>query len=130
MRVLVIDDDASTRARIADELTGAGYVVATAANGEDGLEEAMRFRPDAIVLDLVLPELSGFSVARIVRALESLRSVPIVAVSGLVSGPLREEALAAGCDVFLAKPVAAARVLERLELLLTARGSKERAAQS
>jgi DNA-binding response OmpR family regulator len=126
--VLVIDDDASTRACIAGELTRAGYMVAHAATGEDGLEEAMRFRPDAIVLDLMLPELSGFSVARIVRSLESLRSVPIIAVSGLVSGPLRDEALAAGCDVFLAKPVPAPRVVERLESLLTARGSVQRAA--
>jgi len=122
MRALVIEDDDDSRAMFAFELESSGFVVSHAASGKEGLEKVRTIDPDVIVLDLILPGLSGFSVARAVRGLARGRNVAIVAVSGLTSEFLRVEALEAGCDVFLGKPVVPATVVEEAGHLLARRG--------
>jgi len=72
---------------------------------------------------LILPTLSGFSVARSVRGLERTRNSAIVAVSGLTSDALRMEAFSAGCDAFLRKPVACAAVVAQVRQALARRAS-------
>jgi DNA-binding response OmpR family regulator len=79
--------------------------------------------PDAIVLDLMLPTLNGFGVARSVRALEHGQTVAIVALSGLTSEALRMEALSVGCDIYLAKPVIPAAVVMHVRHALAQRRS-------
>jgi DNA-binding response OmpR family regulator len=120
-RVLVIEDAQDTRELYALELELAGFIVWQAASGEEGLDKVRHLRPDVIVLDLMLPGLDGFSVARVVRALEDDRKAAIIAVSALSSEPLRTEALGAGCDSFLRKPVDAATVVDRARFLLARR---------
>jgi DNA-binding response OmpR family regulator len=120
-RALVIEDSRESREIYALELELAGFVVSQAATGEEGLQQVRRFEPDVIVLDLMLPGLDGFSVARVVRALERYRNVAILAVTALTSEPLRVEALGAGCDSFLRKPVDAATVVQHARLLLDRR---------
>jgi DNA-binding response OmpR family regulator len=122
-RVLVVEDEQGPREFLASELELAGFVVSQAATGEEGLEMARRFEPDVIVLDLMLPELNGFGLARTVRSLERTRSVGILAVSALASEALRREAIAAGCDAFLAKPAPAAAVIQQVHILAAHRES-------
>jgi DNA-binding response OmpR family regulator len=117
-RGLVVEDAAECRDLFAYELERSGFVVLTAVDGQEGLERVSVFQPDVIVLDLVLPGISGFSVARAVRSLEPSRTVVIVGVSGLTSHLLRSEALAAGCDVVLGKPVDPAAVVEQARILM------------
>jgi DNA-binding response OmpR family regulator len=117
----VIEDSRESRELYALELELAGFMVSQAATGEEGLAEVRRFEPDVIVLDLMLPGIDGFSVARVVRALERYRNVAILAVSALTSEPLRREALGVGCDSFLYKPVVATTVVEQARLLLARR---------
>jgi DNA-binding response OmpR family regulator len=124
-RVLVVEDDPEPREFLVAELEREGFLVLDAASGQDGLEKVPRFEPDVVVLDLVLPVLSGFALARAVRSLEPSREIGIVAVSGLASEALRKEAIAAGCDVFLSKPVGAAVVVEQVRSLLSRRRSHE-----
>ncbi|MGH7438461.1 MAG: response regulator transcription factor [Polyangiaceae bacterium] len=119
-RVLLVEDDDLTRALLASELEGEGFVVAEAGDGEDGLCQVPGFRPDVVVLDLMLPRLNGFAVARAMRALERPPGVGIVAVTGLAAEALRAEALGAGCDVVLTKPVRVALLVERVRGLLSA----------
>jgi DNA-binding response OmpR family regulator len=121
MRVLLIEDEEPSRELLASEMERAGFLVQQAENGHDGLEQVRQFVPDVVVLDLMLPVLSGFAVARAVRAQERSRNVVIVAVSALASEALRVEALAAGCDAFLRKPVPAALVVEQVRLLAALR---------
>lgn len=116
-RVLVVEDEQGPREFLASELELAGFVVSQASTGEEGLEKARRFEPDVIVLDLMLPELNGFGVARTLRSLDRKRSLGILAVSALASEALRREAIAAGCDAFLAKPAPAAAVVKQVHLL-------------
>ena len=110
-RALVIEDAAELREVLALELELAGFVTASAADGQQGLEIVQRLEPDAIVLDLMLPTLSGFVVARSVRALKHGQNAAIVALSGLTSEAMRMEALSVGCDVYVAKPVSPAEVV-------------------
>ena len=114
----MIEDTADLCDLWASELEAAGFIVSSAADGETGAREAKRFAPALIVLDLALPRLDGFSVARWVRALGGGTEIAILAVSGLSSDVLHREAIAAGCDAFLMKPVTGqALVVEAVQIL-------------
>lgn len=123
MRALVIEDAEELCELFAYELELSGFVAYRTTDGQEGLEMARRLDPDAIVLDLILPTLSGFSVARSVRALERTRNAVIVAVSGLTSDALRMEAFSAGCDAFLRKPVVSTTVVTQVRQALARRAS-------
>lgn len=105
-RILVVDDTPETRTLMRRVLERAGINVSEAANGEAGLAAIRRDRPDAVVLDLRLPKMSGFDVARAVRADTdaAIASTPLLACSASVQAEVRREALDAGCDAFEGKP--------------------------
>jgi CheY-like chemotaxis protein len=104
--VLVVDDVADTRRLMRRVLERASLRVAEAATGEAALSTIRRDRPDAVVLDLRLPGMSGFDVARAVRAdaSEAVAGTPILACSASVQPEVKREALDAGCDAFEGKP--------------------------
>lgn len=116
--VLIIEDTADLRDLFAAELVADGFLVIDAMNGEIGVDKARRFEPDVIVLDLMLPGINGFDVARILRGHDRTRDVAIVAVTALTSAPLRSMALEAGCDTCLGKPVLGAEVVAEVTRLL------------
>jgi DNA-binding response OmpR family regulator len=119
--VLVIEDTTDLRDLFAAELATDGFLVIDAADGETGVDKARRFQPDGIVLDLMLPGISGFEVARILRSDERTRNAAIVAVTALASQRHRSMALDAGCDACLSKPVLGAAVVAELMPLLVKR---------
>jgi two-component system, cell cycle response regulator DivK len=119
--VLVIEDDDVTRDVYAAELAGAGFMVLEADCGAAGIEKALQFGPHAIVLDLVLPEIDGFKVARRLRTDDRTRTIPIVALTALTSDRYRELALAAGCDTFFSKPVVPGLLVGELVRLIARR---------
>jgi DNA-binding response OmpR family regulator len=121
--VLIIEDTTDLRDLFAAELATDGFLVIDAIDGEVGLEKAQRFRPDAIVLDLMLPGINGFNVARMLRSDDRTRDIAIVAVTALSSDRLRAMALESGCDSCLTKPVLGAAVVAELMRLLVARRS-------
>jgi CheY-like chemotaxis protein len=88
--------------------------VITATNGQEALEKVVSAKPDAIVLDMVMPEMDGFEVARTLKSQVDYRDIPIVAATSLWSRGDRERCLAAGCDDYVAKPF----TLQQLEQLL------------
>ena len=108
---LVVEDTSDYRVLMAAELRLAGFDVLEASDGIAAIDQAMRERPRAIVLDLMLPGVSGFHVARILRANERTRHSSIVAVTALTSDTFRFRALEAGCDAFLRKPVESSAVV-------------------
>jgi DNA-binding response OmpR family regulator len=121
--VLIIEDTTDLRDLFAAELATDGFLVIDAGDGEVGIDKAKQFEPDAIVLDLMLPGINGFNVARILRAYEPTRNVVIVAVTALSSVRLQTLALEAGCDSCLHKPVLGAAVVRELMRLLVAKRS-------
>lgn len=103
-RVVYIEDNAANLALVTKVLTHSGYEVQGAATGESGLELVAREKPDLVLLDLDLPGIDGFEVARRLKADRKLRSIPIIAISASVMKHEREQALAAGCRCFVEKP--------------------------
>jgi DNA-binding response OmpR family regulator len=119
--VLVVEDDDNLRDLFSTELAAAGFMVLEAPDGATAIEKATRFAPHAVVLDLMLPGVDGFKVARRLRADEKTADAAIVAFTALTSEKMRELARAAGCDSFMSKPVLPAALIGELVRLLAVR---------
>lgn len=104
-RVLVIEDNEQNVYMISYLLEHAGLEVIQARDGRAGVHLARESNPDLIVLDIQLPELDGYEVARRLRAESSLDDVPIVAVTSFAMCGDQERILAAGCNGYLEKPI-------------------------
>jgi CheY-like chemotaxis protein len=103
--VLVAEDDEDIRLMMLTLLRMKGYKTAEARDGQETLDVACVLRPDVILMDLQLPRLNGFAVARFVRQSEALRRVPIIVVSAHDPAKHRNLALAAGCNAYVQKPI-------------------------
>ena len=103
--VLVAEDDEDIRLMMVMLLRMKGYKTAEARDGQETLEVAQELRPDLILVDLQLPRLNGFGVARFVRQHETLHRVPIIVVSAHDPAKHRALALAAGCNAYVQKPI-------------------------
>lgn len=103
--VLVIDDFEAGRELCAEYLTFRGYEVATAADGAEGLRKAQELLPDAILMDLSLPEIDGWEATRRLREDDSTRRIKIIALTAHALEQERQRALDAGCDEVVTKPV-------------------------
>jgi CheY-like chemotaxis protein len=104
-KVLVIDDSATSALLMTRTLRKAGYDVVTATDGAEGLAKAVRERPHCLVLDVVLPGVSGFGVCRQLRALDPERNLSIIMVSGKDTPMDQRWGLRQGADRYLTKPV-------------------------
>jgi CheY-like chemotaxis protein len=104
-RILVVEDSADARVGVQLLLEQFGHVVDSAADGAEGLAKLDEFRPDVALIDLGLPGMDGYELARAARARPDGRSVRLVAISGYGQAEDRQRALAAGFDLHLAKPV-------------------------
>src|SRR2546422_4536514 len=109
-RVLVVEDEANNLDVAQRIIRASGHEALSAVDGVSALDVARAERPDAILMDLLLPRLDGFSVARALRAEDWAAHVPIIAVSALSHPGDRARALEAGCDDFVSKPYAPAQL--------------------
>ncbi len=115
-RILVIEDHADGRESLAASLVMHGHEVVTAASGQEGIEAAMSFAPDVVLLDIGLPDIDGYEVARRLRdKLE--RPARLVALTGYGQPEDRARAKEAGFDAHLVKPIEPARLVQVLESL-------------
>jgi CheY-like chemotaxis protein len=119
--VLVVDDDQNAREGLTEFLVGSGFRVSEAADGPEALRKAIRRRPDIVLLDLAIPRLDGWAVARTLKADPVFSQVPVIAFSGLDYPDERTRAADSGCDAFIAKPCDLVRLLETIRRLLSAR---------
>jgi CheY-like chemotaxis protein len=117
-RVLVVEDHEDTRFMLKLLLEHEGYAIMEVADGLEAVEIAGRERPDLVLMDGSLPGLDGLSATRRIRETESLRGVPIIALSGHVGADFRAEARAAGCDALLTKPIDLSQLMNTLNELL------------
>jgi two-component system cell cycle response regulator DivK len=101
-----------------DVLAEAGYSVAGAGDGESALAAASRVRPDLVLLDIGLPKIDKYQVARRLRANPETRDIPVVALTGFVVDGVEHRALEAGCDAVLFKPCPTADVLGEIDARL------------
>jgi signal transduction histidine kinase len=117
-KVLVVDDVAENRAVLVDMLGRLGFEMFEASSGGAGLVEAEAVRPHLILMDVVMPDISGIEVIRRLRRLPALHDVPIVAISASASADIQESTLAAGANAFLPKPVDMQLLMQRTSGLL------------
>ena len=118
--VLIVDDAQDNREGYAQYLEYCGFRTAEASTGDDALRQAFELRPDAIVLDMRLPGISGQDVTRKLRG-EGFSATPIIALSACVFERDVAEAREAGCDAFLAKPCVPETVVAEIKRLLAER---------
>lgn len=116
MRILTIEDDAATAAAFRDALADGGHEVRVASDGRKALADLAVWRPDVIVLDLLLPSLSGHTLLRYLRELPEYRRIPVVVVSGALPALRQLD----GANAVLRKPFdlrELVRLVERLRPL-------------
>ncbi|MFZ2405575.1 MAG: PAS domain S-box protein [Methylobacter sp.] len=117
-RVLVVDDVNENRALLIDILSRLDFETFEATNGRECLDSVETQMPDLILLDMVMPEMDGLETARRLRSLPGFEQTPIIAVSASASGTDVAEAMKAGVNVFLSKPIDIKRLMAQLAGLL------------
>ena len=117
-RVLVVDDTPQNVKLLADILGAKGFVAITAASGEEALAKLAAERPDLVLLDVMMPGLSGYDVCRRIRADPATALLPVVLVTSLDPHQERVKGIEAGADDFLSKPIHQAELLARVRSLL------------
>ena len=124
-RILVVDDETEIVALVAYHLAKTGYRVSTASSGQDALELARRERPSLIVLDLMLPGMSGFDVLEQLRLDESMRDIAVIMLTARREEPDRIRGLSLGADDYLTKPFSPAELVLRVAAILRRTGSAQ-----
>lgn len=121
--VLLVEDDPHNRVIAATVLRASGYEVVEVADGEEALSSARSRSPDLVLLDLSLPKVDGYEVARRLRADPSTRAVPILAFTAHALRGDEAKARAAGCDGYIAKPVDPEAIVAAVDSALGGRDS-------
>jgi two-component system cell cycle response regulator DivK len=124
-RSLLIEDNAANRKLIGDILRRAGHEVRETENADAGIALALAERFDLVVMDIQLPGTDGLTATRLLRANPITQDLPILAVTAHAMRGDEDRMLAAGCDGYVAKPIAYKALLAEVARLLAARGRKE-----
>ena len=109
--ILVVDDKSSVRLLLQDYLGEQGYRVVPAANGREAIYAARREKPDLILLDLMMPEMDGYTAMREIRNRPEWRRLPIIALTAKAMKDDQEKCLAAGANDYIAKPLDVEKLL-------------------
>ena len=104
-KVLVVEDDQDNREMVIKVLKHNGYRAIEAVDGQEAVERAKAENPDLILLDLYIPKIDGYEVTRILKGDQDLHHIPIIALTAHAMKGNREEALAAGFDGYITKPI-------------------------
>ena len=116
--VLVVDDDPVIQKLLQVNFEMEGYTVITAGDGEEGLAKAQAERPDAVVLDVMMPKMDGLEVARRLKGDAETRSIPIILLSAKAQQADVQAGQATGADEYLTKPFDPLELLQRVGALI------------
>ncbi len=122
-RILIVDDEPDITALVAYHLARNGYVVTTATNGPDALTEVKNNRPDLVVLDLMLPDLSGYEVLEALKSDDDTSRVGVIMLTARREEPDRIKGLELGADDYVVKPFSPPELVLRVGAVLRRLGS-------
>lgn len=117
-RILVVDDDEDLRDLVCFVFENAGFVVNTAVDGDDALAKARVLLPDLILLDVMMPDVDGFTVCEILRRNPATADIPIILLTALGSQLSRIRGMELGATDYFSKPFSSQKLLARVEDLL------------
>ncbi|EDN66725.1 two-component hybrid sensor and regulator [Beggiatoa sp. PS] len=113
-KILIVDDKWENRSVLVNLLSPLGFQIMEAENGQDSVEKALKWQPDLILMDLVMPIMNGLEATHLIRQSDSLAEIIIIATSASTFPQDIQQSLTAGCNDFLAKPISADKMLEKL----------------
>ena len=116
--VLIVEDNELNMKLFNDLLEAHGYATLKTANGIDAIELARAHKPDLILMDIQLPEVSGLEVTRWLKDDEELKSIPVIAVTAFAMKGDEERIREGGCEAYLSKPISVAKFLETVRTYL------------
>jgi CheY-like chemotaxis protein len=102
-KVLVVDDDTTLLGMYKERLEASGYDVVIASNGEDALKTVGEFNPDCMLLDVMMPRMSGYDVLQHIKADEKTKDIPVIMLTALVQDASKQKSIAEGADSYLIK---------------------------
>ncbi len=120
-RILIVEDNEVNSDMLSRRLRKKGFDVVIAGDGQEGIDRAKSDKPDLILMDISLPGIDGMEVTRRLKADESTRAIPVIALTAHAMDGDREQAMAAGCDEYESKPVDLERLLSKIESHLGSR---------
>ena len=116
--VLVVEDNELNMKLFHDLLEAHGYAILQTKDGMEALRIAREHRPDLILMDIQLPEVSGLEVTKWIKEDDNLKSIPVVAVTAFAMKGDEEKIREGGCEAYIAKPISVANFLEVVERFL------------
>ena len=123
MKVLIVEDHPGMRELLGRIVEPMGYVPVTASEGEEGVEKAIAEKPSLILLDMMMPIMDGWEVARRLRANPETKEIPILATTALSRPDDLNACLEAGCNAYIVKPFGVRDLQRKIRELLA--GTKE-----
>jgi CheY-like chemotaxis protein len=118
-RILVVDDDEVILRAVSQALARKGYEVATADSGAAAVDWLSEHQPDLVILDIVMPDMSGYEVCRILRLSSGTAQTPVIFLTSKKGRDDMDEATQAGSDLFLTKPILPSRLINMVEMFLS-----------
>ncbi len=116
--VLIVEDNELNMKLFHDLLEAHGYSTVGTRNGNEALDLARRHRPDLILMDIQLPEVSGLDVTKWLKADPVLKSIPVIAVTAFAMKGDEERIRQGGCEAYLSKPISVAKFIETVRKFL------------
>ena len=116
--ILVVDDHQENRMVLLNLLEPLGFDIIIAKNGREGVEEARSKKPDLILMDLVMPVMTGFEAVQVIRSDTNINNIPIIAISASVLEADMERSIIAGCQDFVSKPIDSVKLFDVMEKYL------------
>lgn len=117
-KILLVDDDPNILKVLSMRLEKTGYEVDSISDGFMALEKIRKDRPDLIILDLMLPEIDGYKVCRMLKFDEAYKNIPVIMLTGRTQEEDRKKGLQMGADAYIVKPFESKNLLMKIEELL------------